>query len=177
MAAMEAEILRETVLAAPRPVAKPLSEPEPATPIAERPPEPVFVPETTASEPEPDGDGFRLTGHKWFCSAPMSDGFLSLAQTREGLSCFLVPRVRPDGTRNAIRLQRLKDKLGNRSNASAEIEYEGAFAWPVGEPGRGVQSIIPMVHHTRLDTAMAPVLTTDHAPVSAAMRAEGEVRW
>ncbi|HET9069856.1 MAG TPA: acyl-CoA dehydrogenase family protein, partial [Amaricoccus sp.] len=74
----------------------------------------------------PDGDGWRLTGHKWFCSAPMSDAFLTLAQAPAGLTCFLVPRWTPEGTRNAIRLMRLKDKLGNRSNASAEIEYEGA---------------------------------------------------
>ncbi|TMV94925.1 DNA alkylation response protein [Thioclava sp. BHET1] len=101
------------------------------------------------------GDHYRLTGHKWFCSAPMSDGFLTLAQTDEGLSCFLVPRWLEDG-RNPIRIQRLKDKLGNRSNASAEIEYEGALAYLLGEPGRGVATIIEMVTHTRLDTAMAP---------------------
>ena len=103
-----------------------------------------------------DGAGFRLTGHKWFCSAPMSDAFLTLAQTNEGLTCFLVPRWQPDGTRNAIQLMRLKDKLGNRANASAEIEYHGAWAELLGEPGRGVSTIIEMVHHTRLDTAMAP---------------------
>lgn len=105
---------------------------------------------------EPDGEGWRLTGHKWFCSAPMSDGLLTLAQTGEGLGCFLVPRWLPDGTRNAIHLLRLKDKLGNRANASAEIEYHGAWAEMLGEPGRGVPTIIEMVHHTRLDTAMAP---------------------
>ncbi|OWY03719.1 DNA alkylation response protein [Thioclava sp. F1Mire-8] len=98
---------------------------------------------------------WRLTGHKWFCSAPMSDGFLTLAQTDEGLSCFLVPRWL-EGERNAIRIQRLKDKLGNRSNASSEIEYEGALAHLLGEEGRGVATIIEMVHHTRLDTALAP---------------------
>ena len=102
-----------------------------------------------------DGDHWRLTGHKWFCSAPMSDGFLTLAQAPEGLTCFLVPRWL-DGARNAIHLMRLKDKLGNRSNASAEIEYHGALAHQLGEVGRGVQTIIEMVHHTRLDTAMAP---------------------
>ncbi|QPZ92358.1 acyl-CoA dehydrogenase family protein [Thioclava electrotropha] len=98
---------------------------------------------------------WRLTGHKWFCSAPMSDGFLTLAQTDKGLSCFLVPRWL-EGERNAIRIQRLKDKLGNRSNASSEIEYEGAVAHLLGEEGRGVATIIEMVHHTRLDTALAP---------------------
>ncbi|MFC7327313.1 acyl-CoA dehydrogenase family protein [Marinactinospora rubrisoli] len=108
---------------------------------------------TTRAVPGPDG-GFRLTGHKWFTSAPMSDLFLTLAQGPEGLSCFLVPRVLPDGSRNALFLQRLKNKLGNRSNASAEIEYEGAFAWPVGEPGRGVRTIVEMVNLTRLDCVL-----------------------
>ena len=101
------------------------------------------------------GDGWRLTGHKWFCSAPMSDGFLTLAQTDSGLTCFLVPRWL-DGDRNVIRIQRLKDKLGNRSNASSEIEYDDAFAWKIGNEGDGVRTIVEMVHHTRLDTAMAP---------------------
>ena len=102
-----------------------------------------------------DADGWRLMGHKWFCSAPMSDGFLTLAQTGGGLSCFLVPRWLEDG-RNAIHIMRLKDKLGNKANASSEIEYHNAFAYLLGEEGRGVQTIIEMVHHTRLDTAMAP---------------------
>jgi len=97
------------------------------------------------------GGEYALTGHKWFCSAPMSDAFLTLAQTDRGLSCFLVARVLPDGTRNAIRIQRLKDKLGNRSNASSEIEYTGALGRMVGEEGRGVRTIVEMVHHTRLD--------------------------
>ncbi len=113
---------------------------------------------TTRAEPlgqgGPGGE-YALTGHKWFCSAPMSDAFLTLAYTEKGLSCFLAPRWRPDGSRNAIRLQRLKDKLGNRSNASAEIEYEGAWARMVGEEGRGVRTIIDMVHHTRLDCVLA----------------------
>jgi putative acyl-CoA dehydrogenase len=95
--------------------------------------------------------GYTLVGHKWFTSAPMSDVFLTLAQAPGGLSCFLLPRVLPDGSRNGIRLQRLKDKLGNRSNASAEIEYDDAFGWLVGEEGRGVQTIIQMVNLTRLD--------------------------
>ncbi|MGW6570422.1 acyl-CoA dehydrogenase family protein [Streptomyces sp. NPDC054975] len=104
----------------------------------------------------PTGEGFyALTGHKWFTSAPMSDVFLTLAQAPGGLSCFLVPRVLPDGTRNAIRLQRLKDKLGNRSNASSEIEYEGALGRLVGEEGRGVATIIRMVNMTRLDCAVS----------------------
>jgi putative acyl-CoA dehydrogenase len=98
------------------------------------------------------GAEYELTGHKWFCSAPMCDVFLVLAQTDEGLSCFALPRVLPDGTRNAgFRIQRLKDKLGNRSNASSEIELHGAWARMVGEPGRGVRTIIRMVNHTRLD--------------------------
>ncbi|MFJ5673851.1 acyl-CoA dehydrogenase family protein [Streptomyces sp. NPDC093097] len=108
---------------------------------------------TTAAVPAGDGS-YRLTGHKWFTSAPMSDVFLALAQTAEGLSCFLVPRVLPDGTRNGMHLMRLKDKLGNRSNASSEIEYEEAVAWPVGEPGRGVRTIVEMVNMTRLDCVL-----------------------
>ncbi|MGH2841663.1 MAG: acyl-CoA dehydrogenase family protein, partial [Solirubrobacteraceae bacterium] len=109
---------------------------------------------TTVAEPigggGPGGD-YALTGHKWFCSAPMCDLFLVLAQTPEGVSCFALPRILPDGTRNAMHLQRLKDKLGNRSNASSEIELHGAWARMVGEPGRGVPTIIEMVGHTRLD--------------------------
>jgi len=103
-----------------------------------------------------DADGTaRITGHKWFFSAPQCDAHLVLAQEDAGLSCFLVPRQVPDGTRNAIRINRLKDKLGNRSNASAEVELDGAFAWPVGEPGRGIATIIEMVQHTRLDCVLA----------------------
>ncbi|WP_240453756.1 acyl-CoA dehydrogenase family protein [Chachezhania antarctica] len=102
-----------------------------------------------------DGDHYRLTGHKWFCSAPMSDGFLTLAQAPDGLTCFLVPRWL-EGERNTIRLQRLKDKLGNVANASSEIEYDRALAYRLGDEGAGVRTIIEMVHHTRLDTAMAP---------------------
>ncbi len=104
---------------------------------------------------ERDDDTYRLTGHKWFCSAPMSDGFLTLAQAPEGLTCFLVPRW-ADGTRNRIHIQRLKDKLGNRANASAEIEYHGAIAHRLGDEGAGITTIMEMVHHTRLDTALAP---------------------
>jgi putative acyl-CoA dehydrogenase len=97
---------------------------------------------------------YLLTGHKWFCSAPMCDVFLVLAQAPEGLSCFLLPRVLEDGQRNAFRLQRLKDKLGNRSNASSEVEFASSWARMVGEPGRGVQTIIEMVNHTRLDCVL-----------------------
>ncbi|HLI97155.1 MAG TPA: acyl-CoA dehydrogenase family protein [Candidatus Baltobacteraceae bacterium] len=97
------------------------------------------------------GDAYLLTGHKWFCSAPMSDMFLVLAQTDAGLSCFLMPRLLPDGMRNRIFIQRLKDKLGNRSNASSEIELDGAWALLLGEAGRGVQTIVEMVNGTRLD--------------------------
>lgn len=105
---------------------------------------------TTRATPEPDGT-YRLVGHKWFTSAPMCDVFLTLAQAPGGLTCFLVPRVLPDGGLNPLRLMRLKDKLGNRSNASAEVEYENAVAWRVGDEGRGVRTIIEMVNMTRLD--------------------------
>jgi len=113
-----------------------------------------------------EGDHYRLTGHKWFCSAPMSDGFLTLARAEGGLTCFLVPRWL-EGGRNGIHIQRLKDKLGNRANASAEIEYHGALSYRLGEEGAGVRTILEMVHHTRLDTAMAPAglmrAALDHA--------------
>lgn len=109
---------------------------------------------TTRAEPV-RGDEYTLTGHKWFMSAPMSDAFLVLAQAPDGLSCFLMPRFRPDGSLNAIRLQRLKDKLGNRSNASSEVEFDDAFAWRIGEEGHGVRTIINMVQLTRLDCAVA----------------------
>ena len=108
---------------------------------------------TTTAQPNADGS-YRLVGHKWFTSAPMSDLFLTLAQAPGGLSCFLVPRVLPDGTRNAFFLQRLKDKLGNKSNASSEVEYDDAVGWLVGEEGRGVRTIIEMVNMTRLDCAL-----------------------
>lgn len=98
-----------------------------------------------------DGGGWRLTGHKWFCSAPMCDLFLTLANTDKGLTCFVVPRFTDDGARNGMNLQRLKDKLGNQSNASSEVEFVGAWAEMVGEEGRGVRTIIDMVAHTRLD--------------------------
>jgi putative acyl-CoA dehydrogenase len=107
---------------------------------------------TTAT---PDGEGYSLVGHKWFTSAPMSDAFLVLAQAPGGLTCFLMPRFRPDGAVNALRLQRLKDKLGNRSNASSEVEFTEAFAWRVGVEGAGIRTILQMVQLTRLDCAIA----------------------
>src|SRR5205085_2408375 len=102
----------------------------------------------------PAGEGYLVTGHKWFLSAPMCDAFLVLAQAPGGLTCFLMPRFRPDGTVNALHLERLKSKLGNRSNASSEVEFVEAFAWRVGEEGRGVRTIIEMVQLTRLDCAL-----------------------
>src|SRR6185436_14089226 len=117
------------------------------------------------------GAEYEITGHKWFCSAPMCDAFLVLAQTERGVSCFLLPRFLPDGTRNRFHLQRLKDKLGNRSNASSEVEFDGTWARMVGEDGRGVPTIIEMVNHTRLDCVIggaagmraAVVQATHHA--------------
>jgi putative acyl-CoA dehydrogenase len=113
---------------------------------------------TTSAEPI-DGRGpskaYRITGHKWFLSAPMSDAFLVLAQAKGGLSCFLLPRLRPDGAVNGLRLLRLKDKLGNRSNASSEVELDGAEGVLVGEEGRGIATIIDMVTFTRLDCAIS----------------------
>ncbi len=110
---------------------------------------------TTRAEPLGEGNWYRLTGHKWFCSAPMCDAFLTLAYAQGGLTCFLLPRWLPDGTRNAgFRILRLKDKLGDRSNASSEIEYHGALAERVGDEGRGIATILRMVQHTRLDCAI-----------------------
>ncbi|AWE53071.1 acyl-CoA dehydrogenase family protein [Streptomyces nigra] len=109
---------------------------------------------TTRAVPLAESGTYALTGHKWFCSAPMSDAFLVLAQAPGGLTCFLVPRVLPDGGRNVFPLQRLKDKLGNRSNASAEVEFDGTWARRVGEEGRGVRTIIGMVAATRLDCVL-----------------------
>jgi putative acyl-CoA dehydrogenase len=114
-----------------------------------------------------DGGGYVLTGHKWFCSAPMSDAFLTLAYTDKGLTCFLAPRWTPDGERNTIHLMRLKDKLGDRANASAEIEYHGAYAEMVGEEGRGVPTIIEMVHATRFDCILAPAAYMRQAVANA----------
>jgi putative acyl-CoA dehydrogenase len=120
-----------------------------------------------------DRDCYQLTGHKWFCSAPMCDLFLVLAQAPAGLSCFLLPRVRPDGSRNSMHLQRLKDKLGNRSNASAEVEYDAASAWLVGEPGRGVRTIIEMVSATRLDCVLGSAAAMRQACVTAVHHSAG----
>jgi putative acyl-CoA dehydrogenase len=125
---------------------------------------------TTFATPLNGGGGgaeYELQGHKWFCSAPMSDMFLVLAQTDEGLSCFLLPRILPDGSRNAFHIQRLKDKLGNHSNASSEIELHGAWARMVGEPGRGVPTIIEMVGHTRLDCVIGTAAGMRVAVVNA----------
>lgn len=129
---------------------------------------------TTFAEPlgrRGPSEEYILNGHKWFCSAPMCDAFLILAQTRLGLSCFLLPRWKPDGSRNGFHILRLKDKLGNRSNASGEVEFRDAWARLVGEEGRGVATIIEMVRHTRLDCAIgsassirrAVAETTHHA--------------
>jgi putative acyl-CoA dehydrogenase len=114
------------------------------------------------------GDGtYRITGHKWFTSAPMCDVFLVLAQTPGGLSCFVVPRVLPDGTRNAMLLQRLKDKVGNRSNASAEVEYDQAVAWLIGQEGEGLRTILEMVNASRLFVAVASASGMRAATVAA----------
>ncbi len=110
---------------------------------------------TNTTTATPAGDGYAITGHKWFLSAPMSDAFLVLAQAPGGLTCFLMPRFRPDGAVNDLRFQRLKDKLGDRSNASSEVEFADAFAWRVGAEGGGLRNILQMVQLTRLDCAIA----------------------
>jgi putative acyl-CoA dehydrogenase len=124
---------------------------------------------TTAVPSNGGGPGgeYSITGHKWFLSAPMCDAFLVLAQAEGGLSCFLMPRFTPDGERNAIHLQRLKDKLGNRSNASSEVEFQGAWARLVGEEGRGVPTIIEMVNHTRLDCSLGSAAGMRHGVAQA----------
>ncbi|MBT2544719.1 acyl-CoA dehydrogenase family protein [Streptomyces sp. ISL-44] len=127
---------------------------------------------TTAAVPLDASGEYVLTGHKWFCSAPMSDGFLVLAQAPGGLTCFLVPRVLPDGTRNVFAIQRLKDKLGNRSNASSEVEFDGTWARRVGEEGRGVRTIIEMVAATRLDCVIGSASLMRQALTQAAHHAE-----
>ena len=135
------------------------------------------------------GAAYRLVGHKWFCSAPMCDAFLTLAQTPRGLSCFLVPRWAPDGdgaqlgvagfgeaqryTHNPMWVQRLKEKVGNRSNASSEIEYHGALAWMVGDEGKGVRTILEMVAHTRLDCIVGSAATMRQTVAQAAWHASG----
>ncbi|QES47563.1 DNA alkylation response protein [Streptomyces venezuelae] len=127
---------------------------------------------TTAAKPLDAAGEYLLTGHKWFCSAPMSDGFLVLAQAPSGLSCFLVPRVLPDGSRNVFAIQRLKDKLGNRSNASSEVEFDGTWARRVGEEGRGVRTIIEMVAATRLDCVIGSAAVMRQALSQAVHHAE-----
>jgi putative acyl-CoA dehydrogenase len=126
---------------------------------------------TTRALPGDDG-WWEITGHKWFCSAPMCDLFLVLAQTDEGVTCFALPRVLPDGSRNTgFQLQRLKDKLGNRSNASSEVEFRAALARIVGEPGRGVPTIIEMVNHTRLDCVIGTAAGMRSAVATASWHA------
>ncbi|MFD8691409.1 acyl-CoA dehydrogenase family protein [Streptomyces sp. NPDC059651] len=122
---------------------------------------------TTTAVQQADGT-WRLRGHKWFTSAPMNDLFLVLAQAPAGLSCFLVPRILPDGSRNTFRIQRLKDKLGNRSNASSEPEFDDTVAWLVGDEGRGVRTIIDMVTMTRLDCVLGSAAGTRAALAQAA---------
>jgi putative acyl-CoA dehydrogenase len=117
------------------------------------------------------GQAYELVGHKWFCSAPMCDAFLTLAQTDKGLSCFLLPRHRPDDTRNQFYIQRLKNKLGNCSNASSEVEFRGALAWMVGEEGRGVPTIIEMVAMTRFDCMVGSSALMRQALTQAAITA------
>jgi putative acyl-CoA dehydrogenase len=126
---------------------------------------------TTHAQRQADGD-YALTGHKWFCSAPMSDAFLTLAYAEGGLTCFLVPRWRPDGERNAIEIQRLKDKLGDRSNASSEIEYRAAWARRIGDEGRGVRTIIEMVQLTRLDCVIGSASQMRQAAALAAFHTQ-----
>jgi putative acyl-CoA dehydrogenase len=126
---------------------------------------------TTRAVPAGAKGEYALTGHKWFFSAPMCKAFLVLAQAPGGLSCFLVPRTRPDGSKNSMEIQRLKDKLGNKSNASSEMEFKGAWARLVGEEGRGVPTIIEMVHHTRLDCVIGSAAILRQGLVQAAHHA------
>ena len=128
---------------------------------------------TTRAERIGDSREYLITGHKWFCSAPMCDAFLILAQAPKGLSCFFLPRWTPAGERNGFFIQRLKRKMGNRSNASSEVEFVDAWAQLVGEEGRGVQTIIEMVHHTRLDCAIASAGLMRQAAVQAVHYARG----
>jgi putative acyl-CoA dehydrogenase len=124
---------------------------------------------TTAATPTGEGDGvYELTGHKWFCSHPVSDAFLVLAQAPSGLTCLLLPRMLPDGSRNeGFRIVRLKDKLGTRSLASGEVEFDAALAWRVGDEGRGVRTIIEMVGHTRLDCVLGSAANMRRAVAEA----------
>ena len=122
---------------------------------------------TNTTRAEPAGGGFRLHGHKWFLSVPMCDAFLVLAQSPKGLSCFFMPRWTPDGERNALRINRLKDKLGNKSNASSEVEFDGAYAQLVGEEGRGIPIMIEMAGYTRLDCCIGSSSLMRQAVVQA----------
>lgn len=131
---------------------------------------------TTRAEPSNDGS-FRLRGHKWFMSAPMCDAFLVLAQSPKGLSCFLMPRWTPDGERNAIQIIRLKDKLGNRSNASSEVEFHGAYAQLVGDEGRGIPTIIEMGNYTRLDCCIGSSALMRQAVVQAIHHARHRIAF
>ena len=126
---------------------------------------------------EGPGDAYELVGHKWFTSAPMCDGFLVLAQTDSGLSCFLVPRWRPDGSKNPIQVQRLKNKMGNVSNASSEIELRGALGWMIGEEGRGVPAIIEMVAMTRFDCMVGSTSGQRQAVAQAVNHAMGRAAF
>ncbi|WP_328521226.1 acyl-CoA dehydrogenase family protein [Kribbella sp. NBC_00359] len=126
---------------------------------------------TTATPTGPDGE-YQLNGHKWFCSAPQVDVFLVLAQAPDGLSCFVVPRVLADGNRNAFALQRLKDKLGNRSNASSEVEFHGTIGYRLGDEGAGVRTIIEMVAATRLDCVLGSAALQRRALVEATWHAQ-----
>ena len=131
---------------------------------------------TTRAQPSADGS-FRLYGHKWFMSAPMCDAFLVLAQAPNGLSCFLMPRWTPDGERNAILILRLKDKLGNRSNASSEVEFHGAYAQLVGEEGRGIPTIIEMGNYTRLDCCIGSSALMRQAVAQAIHHAQHRIAF
>jgi putative acyl-CoA dehydrogenase len=132
---------------------------------------------TNETRAEPDGDAYLLAGQKWFCSAPMCDAFLVLAQAPGGLTCFLLPRVLDDGKRNGFRIERLKDKLGNRSNASAEVRMERAVAYRVGDEGRGVSTIIEMVVHTRLDCVLGSAALQRRAVAEATHHAAHRVAF
>jgi putative acyl-CoA dehydrogenase len=128
---------------------------------------------TTAEPVGPTGTGqeYLITGHKWFCSAPMSDGFFTLARTANGISCLFLPRILPDGSRNRMHFQRLKDKCGNRSNASSEVEFAGALGWLVGQEGRGISTILDSAHYTRLDFAIGSAGLQRHAIALAVQHA------
>jgi putative acyl-CoA dehydrogenase len=125
----------------------------------------------------PSGDHYLLTGHKWFCSAPQSDAFLVIAQLDEGPSCFVVPRVLPGGELNSVRIQRLKDKLGNKSNASSEIEFDATQGWLLGQPGKGVRTIIEMVAQTRLDCVLGSAAGMRQSVAEAAWHARGRAAF